>query len=390
MPTQVTSYKCPACTGPLHFAGASGKLECEYCGNTYEIKEIEALYADKEADAAKGGSAGADDAKGGSAGADAEEAASKGEEWGEDAEKMRSYNCPSCGAQLFCDENTAVTSCPYCGNPTIVEERFEGILRPNCVLPFKLTKEDAKAALRSHYKNKFFLPKTFKTENHIEEIKGVYVPFWLFDGEAKVSMDFNATKSNSHREGDYKITKTSYYDVRRTGAIAFERVPVDGSKKMPDDLMDSIEPYDYSELKDFSMAYLPGYLADKYDVSAETAFERANERCINTAVSATENTVVGYNTVETKSQQAEMHKKTVRYALLPVWLLSTKWKDSDYLFAMNAQTGKLVGDLPIDKNKARALFFGMAAVFSTVFSLLFSLPLGRFIAELVERLIGNL
>lgn len=374
MPTQVTNYKCPGCTGPLRFDGASGKLKCDYCGNSYEVSEMEAMYAGQEAKAA---AAQAEAEKDGSAW----DAASAGGEWGGEAERMRAYSCPSCGAQLICDETTAATSCPYCGNPTVVPGQFGGTLRPDYVLPFKLGREDAKAALKNHYKGKVLLPKAFKTENHIEELKGVYVPFWLFDGDADVDMTFEATTSETHREGDYRVTDTSHYDVRRAGNIAFERVPVDGSSKMPDDFMDSIEPYDYKELTEFSTAYLPGFLADKYDVDAEAAAARADDRCVNTAVSETKNTVTGYETVKTTSQNVTLHRGAVKYALLPVWTLATKWKDRSYLFTMNAQTGRLVGDLPADKNKTRALFWGLAVGASAIFSLLFSGPLGRLIAD---------
>ena len=107
------------------------------------------------------------------------------DDWGDDADAMRAYSCPSCGAELICDETTAATSCPYCGNPTVVPGKFAGALKPEYVLPFKLAKEDAVKALKAHYKGKPFLPKAFSAENHVQEIKGVYVPFWMFDGEAE-------------------------------------------------------------------------------------------------------------------------------------------------------------------------------------------------------------
>ena len=177
MADQVTNYQCPACTGPLHYDGASGKLKCDYCGSLYEVAEIEALYKDKDAAAA-------------AASAKAEEKTADGDweysdnGWGEDAAHMRSYNCPSCGAELICDDTTAATSCPYCGNPSIVPGQFTDTLRPDYVIPFKLDKNAAKAALKKFYNGKKLLPKGFASDNHIEELKGVYVPFWLYDGSA--------------------------------------------------------------------------------------------------------------------------------------------------------------------------------------------------------------
>ena len=177
MPTQVTNYQCPTCTGPLHFVGESGKLECEYCGASYDVAEIEALYAEKEEKAAAAQQA-AEAAKqtAPSGGGDVWDTSSLQRDWGEDGKSMRAYSCPSCGAELICDETTAATSCPYCGNPTVVPGQFAGQLRPDFVIPFKLSKEDAVNALKTHYKGKFLLPKRFSAENHIQEIRGIYVP----------------------------------------------------------------------------------------------------------------------------------------------------------------------------------------------------------------------
>ena len=107
MATQLTNYQCPACTGPLHFDGASGKLVCDFCGSSYDTAEIEALYAQKEAAAETA--------------AQNKEAPPPDSVWSEnETAGLRSYSCPSCGADLICDETTAATSCPYCGNPTVI------------------------------------------------------------------------------------------------------------------------------------------------------------------------------------------------------------------------------------------------------------------------------
>ena len=331
MATQITNYQCPACMGPLHFVGESGKLECDYCGSNFDVAEIEALYKEKEQKAAKA----AEDTENAPETKDGSEWDVSGlnEDWGADAEGMRTYSCPSCGAELLCEATTAATSCPYCGNPTVVPGQFSGILKPDYVLPFKLSKEDAIKALKKHYLKKPLLPSTFSKANHLEEIKGVYVPFWMYDGKASGSAQFHATQVHTYTSGDYEITETSHYDVRRAGSLGFEKIPVDASSKMPDDYMDSIEPYDYSDLKPFSTAYLPGFLADKYDVSVEDIY---------------------------------LKRGKVHYALLPVWLLNTKWEGKDFLFAMNGQTGKLVGNLPVSTKRVIGLFAAIAALFIAI------------------------
>ena len=282
-------------------------------------------------------------------------------EWGAEADGMKAYSCPSCGAELICDASTAATSCPYCGNPTVVPGQFSGALKPDYVIPFKLSKEDAVAALKNHYKGKPLLPGAFTKGNHIEEVKGVYVPFWMFDGQAEGTVDYEGHITHVYESGDYEITEVEHYDVRRGGSIAFEKVPVDASSKMPDDHMDSIEPYNYKDMRAFSTAYLPGFLADKYDVTVEQSQERADGRCASSLEGALRRTTTQYDTCITKSKDIRLRRGKVHYALLPVWMLHTKWNGKDFLFAMNGQTGKLVGDLPTDMGKFWGIFAAIAA-----------------------------
>ena len=143
---------------------------------------------------------------------------------------------------------------------------------------------------------------------------------------------------------------------------------------MPDDYMDSIEPFNYGDLTAFSTAYLPGYLADKYDISAEESAQRADVRAENTVVSCLRDTVRGYETVTERNKHIRLFRGEVKYALLPVWLLTTKWNGQTYLFAMNGQTGKFVGNLPVDKSKKWRKFgkvYAITAALATVFAIIF-------------------
>ena len=356
MPTQVTNYQCPACTGPLHYSAKSGKLACDYCGSSFDVAEIEALYARKEAEAAAAKQAADAKAEAAQAAkAEAAEAAAASGGW-DTSDLSRDW-----GAELICDQSTAATACPYCGNPAIVPGQFSGALRPDYILPFRLSKDDAVQALRAHYKGKPFLPRSFTSANHIEQIQGVYVPFWLFDGGAEGAASYRASNTNVFETGDYEITETRHYHVVRAGSLAFEKIPVDASSKMPDDHMDSIEPFDYAQLRPFSTAYLPGYLADKYDVTIDDSRDRADTRCRETLAQALRDTVTGYGACVTEREDIALRRGKVHYALLPVWMLSTKWRGQDFLFAMNGQTGKLVGDLPTDRGRFWGMFAAIAA-----------------------------
>ena len=360
MASQVTTYQCPSCTAPLGFDAATGKLSCEFCGSSYEVAQIEAMMAEKEQAAAEA-SVRAE------AGGDCWDTSQMSDDWGADAAGMKSYSCPSCGAELICDASTAATSCPYCGNPTIVPGQFSGMLKPDYVIPFKVTKEEAVAKLKEHYKGKFFLPKRFSNENSIQEIKGVYVPFWMFDGQARGQATYDAIREDIYTIGDTEYTDTYHYNVSRSGVVHFEKIPVDASSKMDDNYMDSIEPFDYSELKPFSTAYMPGYLADKYDVTVEACAERADSRAKQTVSDALlYDASIGYTTCIPRNEVIDLQRGNVHYALLPVWMLSTEWGGKRYMFAVNGQTGKTVGDLPVNKGKVVKTFAAIAAAVAAI------------------------
>ncbi len=344
---QVQEYKCPCCGGAIAFHAKLQKLKCPYCDTEFEIETLESY--DRELKNERADEMTWD--------------ANAGKEWQEkETDSLRSYVCHSCGGEIACDENTAAASCPFCGNPVVLMGRFQGALKPDYVIPFQLDKKAAKEALNQFYHGKRLLPKVFKEQNHIEEIKGVYVPFWLFDAGADVNMRYRATRVRAWSDSRYHYTETSFYSITREGSLCFEKVPVDGSTKMPDDLMESLEPYDFSKAVDFKTAYLAGFFADKYDVDSGQSIGRANERIQKSAQEAFDETVqgFGYAMVTKEGGSIQLHDGSVKYALYPVWLLSTRWNGKSYLFAVNGQSGKLVGDLPLDKGAYFKWLFGMA------------------------------
>ena len=380
MATGINTYQCPACTGPLHFAAGSGKLECEYCGSSYEVAEVEAFYARKAAAASVltcpackaelNCDTGEKEATCPGCGAEFEVEAllayaarkeekkpdnmtwdtQAGGQWQQgETDGLRVYSCKTCGGEIVADETTGATHCPYCGNPVVLTGHFAGALKPDLVIPFQVDKKAAIAALNNHYKGKRLLPKVFKDQNHIEEVKGLYVPVWLFDADADAQVEYEATKVRTWSDSDYDYTETRHYAVIRGGTLGFADVPVDGSTKMDDTLMESIEPFDISGAVPFQAAYLPGYLADKYDVDADASIGRANERIKQSTEDAFRSTVVGYTSVTTVDSNVRLENGRARYALFPVWILNTQWKGQKFTFAINGQTGKIAGDLPMDK-----------------------------------------
>lgn len=364
MAKQLTDYKCPACTGPMHFDPDTGKLKCDYCDSIYTLEEVEAMFAGQN-EAAAEAAAQAEKPAAENASPDSEwDVSGMAENWGVDGKNITVYHCSACNAELLCEKTTAATTCPYCGSNQIIPGKLSGELKPDFVIPFKVKREEAIAALHKHYGGKKLLPRCFSEENHIQEVQGMYVPFWLFDGEGVVDAEYTAQKVIVNRTPNEEVTTTSFFELVRKGRIQFSKIPVDGSKRMDDALMDSIEPFDYKELKPFSMAYLPGYVADKYDMTVADCAPRADHRAKNTVKSNLSRSLSDFSAVVPKKENITLRRGKVHYALLPVWMLSTKWNGEQYIFAMNGQTGKLVGDLPMDKglyNKYRLIYGGVIA-----------------------------
>ena len=348
-------FKCPCCDGAIAFDSQSQNMKCPYCDTEFEIADLQTY----------------NEVLGSQPEDNMQWDAAAGQEWqpGE-TEGMRIYTCNTCGGEIVGDETIGATECPFCGNPVVMTGQFAGALKPDLVIPFKLDKKAAMEALKKHYSGKKLLPKVFRDENRIKEVKGLYVPFWLFDADADAFARYKATKTRVWSDSRYNYTETSFFQVVRAGTLGFENVPVDGSTKMDDTLMESIEPFNLSEAVDFQTAYLAGYLADKYDVDADTSIARANERIKRTTEDAFRDTVHGYTTVTPVSTNISLQQSKAKYALCPVWVLNSQWKGKKYTFAMNGQTGKLVGDLPMDKGLFWKWFFGIFGIVSAaVFAL---------------------
>ncbi|GAA6391570.1 hypothetical protein [Megasphaera sp.] len=355
------SYKCPHCGAPIQFKPEAQTVTCDYCGTKFDVAVLEGLYAKKEQLAAE-----ADAAR--QAKWQTEKA---GNEWSdEEAARLKGYTCSSCGAEIVCDDNTMATECCYCGNPTLIPSRFSGMLRPDFIIPFKKTKDEAVAALKRFYRGHWLLPKAFTVNNRIEDVQAMYVPFWLFNAKVTASASFRAEDDSYLETEDERIVETRVYQCNRTGQLTFNRIPVDGSKKINDLYMESIEPFDYSQIVPFNSAYFAGCLADKYDVDAEAAVPRADSRLEKSSFDLLSNTVVNHQRRTLEGGFVHKDEDSVEYAMAPVWILTTRYQDKPYTFMMNGQTGRFVGSLPYDKVKSYWAFLIAMLVTLPVFYLI--------------------
>lgn len=348
MDKTVIDSKCPSCDANLKFDPKSQKWICEYCGNKYELKDLEQntkKYNKKEA---------------------------KEEKKTQEKVKLNIYRCSNCGAEIVCDENTTATFCVYCKNTAVIKERLVGSFEPSLIIPFQKTNKDAIAAFKKIGRRHPLMPKEFSSEKNISEIRGIYIPFWLFSVVSSGGIEANCTKVRTWRSGDYLYTNTTTYIATREGNITITRVPNDGSVKFDDAIMNSIEPFDYSKLVPFNYSYLSGFLAEKYDVDEKRAQENAKKRMSETIKKELLSTIHGYSTVTIRKDYIDYGNMESEYVLLPVYMLNIKYKDKIYTFAYNGESGKMIGNMPIDKKRA-VLFFLLAfiIVFIIVFALLY-------------------
>ncbi|MGL5692792.1 MAG: hypothetical protein ACRCXA_01855 [Peptostreptococcaceae bacterium] len=316
----VNEYTCPNCKATLKFNPESQNWKCDYCFSEFNENEIDSTYKDKT------------------------------EQCQESTEYLNSYNCTSCGAELIADDTISATFCIYCNSHSIIKNRFSGKFEPKSVIPFKIGKEEAQEIYTKWINKKKFAPKIFKDKKEVEKITGIYVPFWLFDNNVKGHLYGEGTKIRTWSDNDYKYTQTKYYRILREGTANYNGVPVDGLKKLDDSVMMGIEPYDYNELTNFSMKYMTGFMAEKYDVNEKDALSVANKRVTQYMKSRLRNTVNGYNSFNQNSNNVTITNMEYNYVMLPIYLLVNDYENKKYEFTINGQTGKIIGDAPIDRS----------------------------------------
>jgi DNA-directed RNA polymerase subunit RPC12/RpoP len=336
----VLGLKCKNCGADLKFSSKLQMWVCEFCGSEYD----EADFVSQKEKTTK-------------------------EELNVELDE---YSCPNCGAIVVTDKNTSATECVYCGSSAIIKNRLQGKFKPSKIIPFKTEKSEAVNKFQKYVNERLFAPDEFEKTECIEKVSGVYIPFWLFDCKTNGTIYAECKNVRMYISGDYRVIETDVYECDRAGRMEFIDVPVDGSTKFPDDVMDSIEPYDYSEFKEFNYSYLSGFLAEKYDLDSDDVYERAKVRVKTTTRDKLYKEFGKFQQVKILSTDINVENGDVEYALLPVWMLNINYFGNRYTFAMNGQTGKMVGNVPIKKSKV--VKTGLK-LFTFVFVILFVIAL---------------
>ena len=355
MEVRTVTYQCPNCNAALEYDNGLGKFRCFYCDGVFGEREIKELFKDNEQMALNENEA------------ELTAQQARDEEF---AGRSALYSCPNCGAGVICDSLTASTRCHFCHTPVILTGRLSGDYRPDVIIPFSTTREQAESGFKNYIKGKFLLPKGFKENASINSVTALYVPYWLKSGLIDANMTATGKTVTSWSRGSTRYVKTKEYSVDRGMELAFIRVPCDGSRRIDDSLMESIEPFNYSGLKPFSMSFLSGCAAEKYDVPKQEAAQRIDERVRQAAEQKLRESAKEYNTLENVQVRIGARQQTYVYALLPVWFLNYTYNGKDYAFAMNGQTGAMFGQLPVSGLKKFLFGAGIFLIPSAVMMLI--------------------
>lgn len=328
----VVNYSCPNCGADMSYSIELGKLHCDHCDHSEEIVP---------------------DSK------ESTQAATEAE--------TKEYHCPNCGGLLTTEDKTCSTHCEFCGAPLVLADRLTDKMRPQQVLPFKVNRTQVAEAFKKWCKNGLLTPAGFMSAKNISEIKGMYIPYWLYDMDTDVALQAEGTRVNIYRLGDVEYTETSFFAIEREMKLAYRNLPYDGSEKMDDELMHKLEPYDFSQMEVFNMPYLAGFKADQYDYDDQELMPRVKDKAADYATDHVRGTISGYSTVNVTNRRVNFDNVDTRYVYLPIWFISYNYRNQNYIFAMNGQTGKVIGKPPLSQGKIAAWFGGIAAV---VFALL--------------------
>ena len=370
------TYKCPNCGGTLTFHPELQKFQCEYCLSEFTEQEMDelSLVSTEQSDGSSDQDAGT---RSDSANPDFSDGAVLRKEGDSGkAEEMAFYICPSCGAQIIAGETTAATFCYYCHSPVVLEGRLSGEFRPDFVLPFVMDRKKAEEIFLNWIEKKKFVPKSFLAREQIEKMTGVYFPYLIYSCTVDGNIRAEGERQRTWTAGNIRYTEHRKYQLERGGELYVNHVARNALKRNNSTLVEGVLPFDMEKMVPFQPEYLSGFQAEKRDMDESLFTPEVEEEVKSYTVQNLMNSLEAYSPVRIKESKTVIHDAKWQYALLPVWVLTYRSRDKGtvYYFAMNGQTGKVCGRLPVDKRRLGMLFL---AVFLPVF--LFLLAGGWFL-----------
>ncbi|MGI8782633.1 MAG: zinc ribbon domain-containing protein [Acidobacteriota bacterium] len=335
--TALGKFSCPSCGGEAHWNPARKALVCPFCG-TVAPGELQADgSAVRENDLAAALRSIPDDQRG----------------W---QTEKRSVRCRSCDAiSVFSPERVA-QRCDFCGSSELVPyEEIKAPLKPESLLPFRVTESTVRETIRKWYGSRWFAPDALKKSALTDTIHGLYLPYWTFD--AKVFCEWTA------EAGYYYYTTESYRDsqgrsrtrqVRHTrwepssGALEhfFDDELVPASKGVSAPLLRKTEPFPTADLVPYDPGYVSGWVVEHYQIDLVAAAQRSREIMEEKALALCAEQVPG-DTHRNLNVDSRYSDQTFKHVLLPVWLLSYNFGSKVFQVLVNGYTGTIAGDHPL-------------------------------------------
>lgn len=363
---ETITYKCPNCDGGLVFDPGEQKFKCEYCQSEFTEEELLKLKPE-ESQAVPQETVLQETA---SQEEEAQETAREtpDQKAPEEDDRMMVYSCPSCGAEIVADETTASSFCYYCHNPVVLSGRLSGEYRPDFVLPFVMDKGRAETVFKEWIGRKRYVPRDFYSPGQLKLLEGIYYPYWLYSCQVEGKLEAEAARQVVSRLGSMENIETSYYNVSREGTMEVKNMAKNALKKADRQLAEAVLPFDMEKLLPFSASYLSGFRAERRDFEKQELEPELEAELHSFAAETLKEGITGYDSVTVKRHEEQFTSPVWSYALLPVWVLTYRRKDDGktYYFAMNGQSGKICGILPVDYKRLAVLF---ASIFVPLFFL---------------------
>lgn len=333
-------WPCEKCGSDLRFAPDKGQLECAHCGHVQDLSKPDAREEGKAFQelSLRQGLAN-----------DLPDAAS---------EDVRSTSCPSCGAVVEFSGANHAANCPYCATPVVVDTGARRSIKPQSLLPFALTENQARDALSKWLGSLWFAPNgLLEYTRKGRAMAGIYAPFWTFD--AATSTRYTGARGEHYYETrtvtvnvngksqrrTQQVQRTRWYPASGTVSRDFDDVITLASNSLPQRLGNELTPWDLSAAKAYNPDYLAGFQAEGYTISLADGWTDA-QSIMARVIEMDIRRDIGGDVQRIDSVQTRYADETFKHVLLPVWTAAYKYRGKSYRFLVNGQTGEVQGERP--------------------------------------------
>ncbi|RUS43076.1 hypothetical protein [Cohnella sp. AR92] len=330
------TFPCPGCGGPMHFDSEAQAMKCQFCGREETIiaSSEEAVEHDLEMD---------------------EETNRGRTDWGM---KQQAVKCQNCGGESLIPALQTATICAFCGSPKVlVQEDTAGTIRPETMIPFQISRDEAVSSFRAWKRKRWFVPNAFKKGTIDSALTGIYIPYWTYDSDTY--SNYSAERGNYHYRTETRTRvvngKTETYTERVRYTVwhhvsgdygrSFDDVLIPASGQYDGELLQKLGNFRLEKLTGYLPEYLSGFIAERYSVSRGEGWNRARNQMSNTLEHEIRHQIGG-DEIRGLRVGTKYYNRTYKHVLLPVWNANYSFKNKPYRYMVNGQTGLVSGHVP--------------------------------------------